>query len=122
MHGLTNIMRREARKALSERATTRMDIVSALRPVALRGQGPHPARGRRDGVPAHRQPLGGQWLGALLPRRRRATWSTCISQEAGKLAAYISLRFFGAVAQPLAVPSGEFWLVHRSGEPPQVSR
>ena len=36
-------------------------------------------------------------------------------QEGGKNAAYISLRFWGDNALPLAVPSGEWWLVHASG-------
>lgn len=36
-------------------------------------------------------------------------------QEWGKNAGYISKRFFGALASPLAVQSGEFWLVHKSG-------
>jgi phage baseplate assembly protein gpV len=36
-------------------------------------------------------------------------------QEGGKEAGIIGLRHYGNVLNPLAVPSGEFWLVHKSG-------
>ena len=36
-------------------------------------------------------------------------------QEGGKEAAFACLRFFSTVTRPLAVPAGEFWLVHATG-------
>ena len=36
-------------------------------------------------------------------------------QEGGKQAGYVKLRAFGDKFRPLPVPSGEFWLVHKSG-------
>ena len=114
MNGLQNIMRREGARAASQKALPRRGIVTAYDPdhyaakVAI----------QPENVETGFIPIGSPWVGngwGMFCPPSPGDEVDVMFQEGGRNAAYISLRFYGNAAQPLAAPAGEFWLVHQSG-------
>ena len=116
-------MRQEAQRATADVSMPRAGIVTELRSGALCGAGAvaagrHPYRLSADCIA-----MGRQRLGHVCAAHHRAMWSTFIFQQGGKEAGVHRRRqFYSAKTKPLAVPSGEFWLVHQIGTDAQDLR
>jgi len=112
--GIQNIMRREAARQGSQQSFSRMATVSAYDPSHYAVKVLIQPEGFETGY----IPIGTTWCGNGWGDFYGPTPGDVVDvhfQEGGKLAAYVSLRFFGNLAQPLPVPSGERWTVHKSG-------
>ncbi len=111
---IPNIMRREAERVASQWARTRIGIVDAYDPshyaVKVRLQ---PEDALTGWIPVTSPWVGNGW-GFFAPPTPGDVVDVHF-QEGGKEAGFACLRFFSTVTKPLAVPSGEFWLVHQSG-------
>ncbi|QEL18709.1 phage baseplate assembly protein V [Limnoglobus roseus] len=114
MQGLNNLNRRESEKAMSQRALVRMGIVSSYDPNRYAAKVTIQPEGFETGFLPVATPWVGSGWGMFCPPTPGDVVDVHF-QEGGKLAAYVSLRFYGNAAPPLNVPSGEFWLVHQSG-------
>ena len=112
--GLLNVMRREAGRAAGQKALVRMGVVESYDPshyaVKVLIQ---PENYETGWLPVATPWVGDGW-GLYAPPTPGDVVDVHF-QEGGKEAGYASLRYFGNRAQPLAVNSGEFWLVHKSG-------
>lgn len=111
---LTNIMRRESQRVASQKSLPRFGIVTSYDPSRYAAK----VRIQPEDYETGFLPVATPWVGNDWGLFAPPTAGDVVEvhfQEGGKEAAYIALRFFGNVAQPLSVPSGEFWLVHRSG-------
>jgi phage baseplate assembly protein gpV len=111
---LANIMRQEAERAGSRRSFARRAIVSAYDPASYCAK----VRIQPEDVETGWIPVGSPWVGSNWGLFCPPTPGDEVDvhfQEGGKNAEYISLRFYGDAAPPVAVQSGEFWLVHKSG-------
>src|SRR5580698_3843283 len=107
MNKILNAMRREAQREASTRAKPRRGTVSAYDPNAYAAKVMIQPEGFETGF----LPIGSSWVGNLWGMFCPPSPGDEVDvhfQEDGKNAAYISLRFFGGKARPLAVPSGEF--------------
>ncbi|MCE9565854.1 MAG: phage baseplate assembly protein V [Planctomycetes bacterium] len=111
---LQNVMRREGERAASQRALTRMATVTSYDPNSYAAKVVIQPEGHETGFIPVATPWVGSGWGMFCPPSPGDVVDVHF-QEGGKLAAYVSLRFYGDAAQPLGVPSGEFWLVHQSG-------
>ncbi len=112
--GLTNLMRREAERAMSQTASVRIGIVSAYDPSNYAAK----VRIQPDDVETGWMPIGsnmgGNGFGDFYgPMPGDVVYVHF--QEGGKLAPFIGGFHFGDRFRPLSVPSGERWIVHRSG-------
>ena len=114
MQALQNIMRREAARQGSQQAFVRMGTVSAYDPNHYAAKVLIQPEGFETGFLPIATPWVGNGWGMFCPPTPGDVVDVHF-QEGGKLAAYVSLRFYGNLAPPLNVPSGEFWLVHQSG-------
>ncbi len=114
MHGLTNIMRREAQRAMSQVAQKRMGIVTGYDPdhyaVKVRIQ---PEDVSTGWIPLAAQAVGNGW-GIYAPPSMGDVIEVDFL-EGDKESGIAGARFFSASVKPLSVPSGEFWLVNASG-------
>lgn len=114
MKTLLNTMRREAAQALNQKAFPRRGVVTAYDPINYSAKVSIQPEGTETGF----IPIGCAWVGngwGMFCPPSPGDEVDVFFQEGGKNAPYIALRFYGNSAQPLAVPSGEFWLVHQSG-------
>ncbi|WP_162136286.1 phage baseplate assembly protein V [Zavarzinella formosa] len=111
---MQNIMRREAARQAGEKSPPRRGIVSAYDPDHYAAKVVIQPEGHETGFIPVGSPMVGDGWGMFCPPTPGDEVDVHF-QEGGKNAAYVSLRFFGNQARPLSVPSGEFWLVHRSG-------
>jgi uncharacterized protein involved in type VI secretion and phage assembly len=114
MNGIKNMMRREAERSDTQRAQPRRAIVSAYDPNRYAAKVIIQPEGFETGF----IPIGAEWVGSGWGLYCPPTPGDEVEvnfQEGGKNAPYIGKRFYGNEAPPLAVPSGEFWLIHKSG-------
>ena len=114
MHRILNAMRGEAQRAGATKSLPRRGVVSAYDPAHYAAKVIIQPEGFETGF----LPVGSPWVGngwGMFCPPSPGDEVDVHFQEGGKNAAYVSLRFFGNQAQPLAAPSGEFWLVHSSG-------
>ena len=111
---MQNIMRREGERAASKRALSRMATVTSYDPGSYAAKVLIQPEGYETGFLPIATPWVGNGWGMFCPPTPGDVVDVHF-QEGGKLAAYVSLRFYGNAAQPQSVPSGEFWLVHQSG-------
>lgn len=114
MQGLENIMRREAARAGAAKAPACMGIVTAFDPSQYAVKVTLQPDGNETGFIPVASPWVGNGWGLFCPPTPGDVVDVHF-QEGGKEAAYVSQRFFGDLATPQAVSSGEFWLVHQSG-------
>jgi phage baseplate assembly protein gpV len=114
MSRIQNIMRREAARVDSLKALVRMGIVSAYDPNHYAAKVLIQPEGHETGFLPIATPWVGNGWGMFCPPTPGDVVDVHF-QEGGREAGFVALRFFGNVAQPLTVPSGEFWLVHASG-------
>jgi phage gp45-like len=111
---MQNLMRLEAQREASTRALTKRATVSAYDPSTYAVKVIIQPEGHETGY----IPVGSPWVGAgwgMFSPPSPGDEVDVHFQEGGKNAAYVSLRFWGNVAPPVAVASGEFWLLHSSG-------
>lgn len=114
MAGLQNAIRLQALRAMSDLATSRVGLITSFDPgawavrVAL----------QPDGFLSGWLPLASPWIGN--------GWGMLAAPNVGDMVAvhffggdleagFVESRFFNDVDRPLAVQSGELWLVHASG-------
>ena len=114
MSQIRNQMRLEAMRASSANQSIRTGIVAGYDPshyaVKVRIQPEDTLTGWL--------PLGTMWVGSGWGMYSPPTIGEIVEvhfQQGSSDAGFVTQRFFSANVQPLAVPSGEFWLVHSSG-------
>ena len=106
------MMRREAERVVGQKATVRMATVTSYTPYMAK------VLIQPEGVETGFLPIATPWVGngwGMFCPPSPGDVVDVHFQEGSKGAPYISLRFFGDLARPLAVPSGEFWLVDKLG-------
>jgi phage baseplate assembly protein V len=111
---IQNIMRREAARQGSQQALPKRGVVTAYDPNTYSAKVLIQPEGYETGF----IPIGSEWVGSGWGLYCPPTPGDEVEinyQEGGKNAPYIGKRFYGNLAPPLNVPSGEFWLVHKSG-------
>lgn len=111
---ITNIMRREAQRAQAQKSLPRFAVVTSYDPNHYAAKVLIQPEAYETGFLPIATPWVGNGWGLFAPPTPGDVVEVHY-QEGGKEAAYIALRFYGNVAQPVAVNSGEFWLVHKSG-------
>jgi phage baseplate assembly protein gpV len=114
MRKLQNIFRREAIRVAGQTALARMGVVSAYDPSHYAAKVLIQPEGHETGFLPIATPWVGNGWGLFCPPTPGDVVDVHF-QEGGREGGYISLRYFGDLAQPLSVPSGEFWLAHKSG-------
>ena len=114
MQGMLNAMRQQAAQVAGERASTRLGNISSYDPA-------------NHAVRVQLQPEGNVtgWIPLLTPWSGNGWGMFCAPtvgdmvevqfQEADHDAAMCCLRLYNDQNRPLTVPSGEFWVVHKSG-------
>lgn len=114
MQQILNVTRREAERAMSQRASVRMGTVTSYDPNNYAAKVRIEPEGHETGwLPIHSPAAGNGW-GVFCPPTPGDVVEVHY-QEGGKGAPFIGLRQFGDRKRPLAVPAGEFWVVHQSG-------
>lgn len=119
---LRNIMRQEAQRATAHISLPRMGIVTnydparyaarvLLQPDNSNGATPNP---NLTGYLPIVSPWVGNGWGLYAPPYIGQVVAVHF-QQGGKEAGFIDCGFYSAKTQPLPVPSGEFWIVHKSG-------
>jgi phage baseplate assembly protein gpV len=110
----SNHMRREAARVMGQLALRRIGIVSNYDPNTYSAKVYIQPEGTESGWLPVSTPWSGNGWGLFAPPSTGDIVEVDF-QEGGKEAGIIGLRHFGDVLRPLAVPSGEGWLVHKSG-------
>ncbi len=114
MDGVLNLIRREVGRVMSRLATPKCGTVTAYDPATYSAKVLlHPEEVETGWLPV-RTPWSGNGWGMFCPPTPGDEVEIQF-QEGGKQAPYIALRAFGDRFRPLAVPSGEFWLVDKLG-------
>ena len=114
MHGLTNMMRREAERAMDRKAVPCYGVVTSYDPDTYSAKVQlQPSNQETGFLPIH-SPWSGNGWGMFAPPSPGDLVEVNF-QEDGKNAGMIGLRQFGNQLRPLPVPSGEFWLVDSLG-------
>jgi uncharacterized protein involved in type VI secretion and phage assembly len=114
MDKFRNAMRREAQREASTRAKPRRGTITAYDPSKYAAK----VRIQPEGYETGFLQIGAEFVGngwGLLLGPSIGDEVEVNFQEDGKNAAYIGSRFYGDEAPPMAVASGEAWLVHKSG-------
>lgn len=111
---MQNVMRREAARVAGQKTFVRMGIVSAYDPTHYAAKVTIQPEGHETGFLPVATPWVGNGWGMFAPPTPGDVVDVHF-QEGGKDAAFIGLRHYGNVLQPLTVPSGEFWLVDKNG-------
>jgi phage baseplate assembly protein gpV len=114
MDGMTNAMRREAERVMAQLARTRVGIVSAYDENTYSAK----VRIQPEDVETGWLPIATSWVGNGWGEYNPPSIYDVVEvrfQEGGKEAGMVGLRHFGDQFQPLPVPSGESWKVHKSG-------
>ena len=109
-----NHIRREAQAAANQWARTRMGIIDSYDPAHYAVK----VRIQPENVLTGWIPLGSSCVGKLFGMFCGPSAGDMVDvhfQEGGKEAGYASIRLFSTACPPLPCPSGEFWLVHKSG-------
>lgn len=113
MNGHQNLMRQIAHMATQEQAKTTICTVTSYDPNTYSAKVMTPAGQETGWLPVTSQWIGNGW-GMFCPPTSGDMVEVQF-QEDGNEAGFICGRFFNDQERPLAVPSGEFWLVHKSG-------
>ncbi len=111
---LLNHMRQAGAQAMQDRATTRHGTITSYDPDAYAVK----VELQPDGTLTGWIPLKSQWVGngwGLFCAPEIGAAVEIDFQEADGGAGSAGLSFFNDVERPLSVPSGEAWLVHKSG-------
>ena len=111
---LLNVMRREAERAMNRLALPKMGVVTSYDA----GHYACKVRLQPDGHETGWLPVASVWTGngwGLFCPPSPGDVVDVHFQEGGKEAGYVSQRFYSTVTRPLPVPSGEFWITHKSG-------
>jgi uncharacterized protein involved in type VI secretion and phage assembly len=114
MREMLNIMRLQALQAMGERACTRLGLISSYDPANYAVRVAIQPEGNLTGWIPLLSPWVGNGWGMFCP----PTIGDMVEvqfQEADHDAALSCMRVFNDQNRPLTVPSGEFWLVHKSG-------
>lgn len=114
MEGMTNVMRREAARAMAQLSLTRIGVVSNYDPDTYSAK----ARIQPEDVETGWLPVATTWAGNGWGDYNPPSIGEVVEvrfQEGGKAAGIVGLRHFGDEFRPLPVPSGESWRVHQSG-------
>jgi phage baseplate assembly protein gpV len=114
MNGMSNVMRREAARVASQTANVRLATVTSYDPSNYAAKVLIQPEGHETGFLPVTSPWAGNGWGLFCPPTPGDVVDVHF-QEGGKQAGFVALRHFGDQFRPLPVPSGEFWLVHRSG-------
>ena len=114
MQGQMNVMRREANRAMSRAARTRVGTVSAYDPAHYAAKVVIQPDDFETGWLPVTTPWSGNGWGLFAPPTPGDVVDVHF-QEAGTEAGFVALRFYSNKTRPLPTPSGEFWLVHKSG-------
>jgi hypothetical protein len=114
MNGLQNIFRREGARAAAQQSFARMATVTSYDPEHYAAKVKIQPENYETGFLPIATPWVGNGWGLFAPPSPGDVVDVHF-QEGGKLAAYLSLRFFGNSLIPVSVPSGEFRLIHQSG-------
>ncbi len=114
MNKLLAAMNMQAQKATQNRATTRHGIVTSYDPNNYAVKVSIQPNGELTGwIPLKSLWVGNNW-GLFTPPNIGDACEVDF-QEGDASVATSGLRFFSDVKRPLPCPSGEFWLVHKSG-------
>lgn len=114
MNALLNNMRLQAERAMNSRATTRMALVSAYDPDNYAAKVLFQPENTESGW----LPIGAMWVGngwGLFTPPSVNDMVEVEFQDGDHEAGMIVSRFFNDDDRPLPVPSGECWMVHKSG-------
>jgi uncharacterized protein involved in type VI secretion and phage assembly len=114
MDKIRNAMRSEAKRESSTRAKPRRGTITAYDPSKYAAK----VRIEPEGYETGFLQIGSEFVGngwGLILGPSIGDEVEVNFQEDGKNAAYIGSRFFGDETPPFPVPSGEAWLVHKSG-------
>ena len=114
MDHMLNIVRREVERVMSRIARTKTGIVTSYDPANYAAKVLLQPENVETGWLPIRTPWSGNGWGMFCPPMPGDEVEVGF-QEGGKQAGYIKLRAFGDRFRPLPVPSGEFWVVHKSG-------
>src|ERR1700722_15597482 len=112
--GMQNQMRREALRALELQAKTRIGIIDGYDPSHYSVK----VRIQPENILTGWLPLTSPWVGNGWGMYSPPSLGDIVDvhfQQNGANAGYVVQKFFSNTVAPLAVPSGEFWLVHQSG-------
>ena len=113
-HRITNQMRREAARVMSQLGLPRIGIISNYDPNTYSAKAYIQPENTESGwLPIESPWIGNGW-GMFCP----PTTGDVVEikfQEGSKQGPMIGLRHYGNVFNPLKVPSGEFWLVDKNG-------
>lgn len=111
---LLNITRREVQRMSGLVAQPRMGVVRSYDPVNYCAKVEKQPGGELTGWLPVLTLWGGNGWGLFAPPSPGDVVKI-LFQEGGKEAGIVLGRFFSTVTRPLAVPAGEFWLVHKEG-------
>lgn len=111
---LRNVIRQEAQRVMGGITLPRMGIVTNYDPAR------HSARVllQPEGIQTGYLPVTTAWVGNGWGMYSPPSIGNVVEvhfQQGGKEAGFIVNRFFSSKTKPLAVPSEEFWVVHKSG-------
>lgn len=114
MQHLLNAQKAAAQQATEGRASTRQGVVSSYDPNAYAVK----IMLQPDNVPTGWIPLKSAWIGngwgLFCPPSIGDAVEVDFQEDDGGVGS-VGLRFFNDADRPLPCPSGEFWLVHKSG-------
>lgn len=114
MNRMQNQMRLEAERVQGIQAKTRIGIVDGYDPSHYAVK----VRIQPENILTGWLPLTSPWVGNQWGMYSPPSLGDMVDvhfQQNGSNAGYVEQKFFSNTVQPLAVPSGEFWLVHKSG-------
>jgi hypothetical protein len=111
---ITNLMRREATRVAGQKSLSRAAIVTSYDPNHYAAKVLIQPENYETGFLPIATPWVGPGWGMFCPPSPGDVVDVHF-QEGSRDAAFVALRFYGNAAPPLSVPSGEFWLVHKSG-------
>lgn len=114
MHDLLNAQKAAAQQATQGRASTRQGVISSYDPNAYAVK----VMLQPDNVPTGWIPLKSAWIGngwgLFCPPSIGDAVEVDFQEDDGGVGS-VGLRFFNDADRPLSCPSGEFWLVHKTG-------
>ena len=111
---MENVIRREAERVMSRTAKPQMGVVSGYDPARYAAK----VRLQPSDTETGWLPVATTWSGSGWGDYNPPSPGDVVDvhfQEGNQEAGFVSQRFYSAVTQPLAVPSGESWRVHQSG-------
>lgn len=115
MDGMTNLMRREAARVLSQTAQKRDAIVTGYDPDHYMVKVSIQPEGRLTGWIPLVTPWAGNGWGLFAPPQIGSVVKIDYL-EGDKESPVATGSYFNAQIRPLSCPSGEFWLVHKNGQ------